>query len=243
MSLPTLEEVPRRVSRLSIVAVARIRCSSFISFLARKKKLIKQSPHFYQLSAFRQHNRKMSWFEIIATATLKKRKTGLGTSPRVVRLIPRRPGSISSLYGANTDLKAKRNSVLNLEKKSRIQNGLIRPGIRTYFWLELWRSAIVCHFQACGHRSSRFAAPPDAPVWYRMTDLQLNFWVGRLYANTSKHVLEGSSRFAGSLRFLGWGNNYIYIYIHVAPTLYSLDVFLCHVYPASSRRSFWLSFV
>ena len=34
-------------------------------------------------------------------------KTDLDTSPRVVRLIPRRARSISSRYGANTNLKAK----------------------------------------------------------------------------------------------------------------------------------------
>ena len=49
--------------------------------------------------------------EILATATLEKRETGLGTSPRVVGLIPRRAGSISSLYGAITDLKAKKSAV------------------------------------------------------------------------------------------------------------------------------------
>ena len=42
-----------------------------------------------------------------STATIEKRETDLGTSPRVARLIPRRAGSISSLYGAKTNLKAK----------------------------------------------------------------------------------------------------------------------------------------
>ena len=50
----------------------------------------------------------MSCPEILATATLEKRKTDLGTSPRVLRLIPRRAGSISTLYGAKTNLKAKK---------------------------------------------------------------------------------------------------------------------------------------
>ena len=59
----------------------------------------------------------MSYSELLATATLEKRKTDLGTSPRVVRLIPRRAGSISSLYGAKTNLKAKKNSVCNLKRK------------------------------------------------------------------------------------------------------------------------------
>ena len=49
--------------------------------------------------------------EILATGTLEKRETGtgLGTPPRVPRHIPRKAGSISSLYGAKTTngLKAK----------------------------------------------------------------------------------------------------------------------------------------
>ena len=56
----------------------------------------------------------MSEFEILPTATLEKRKTDLGTSPRVVRLIPRRAGLISSVYEAKTNLNAKKNSVCNL---------------------------------------------------------------------------------------------------------------------------------
>ena len=55
--------------------------------------------------------------EILATATIEKRENGLGTSPRVVKLIPRRAGSISSLYGALTNLKAKKSYVCNLKKK------------------------------------------------------------------------------------------------------------------------------
>ena len=53
--------------------------------------------------------------EILATATIEKRENGLGTSPRVVKLIPRRAGSISSLYGALTNLEAKK--LCNLKKK------------------------------------------------------------------------------------------------------------------------------
>ena len=57
--------------------------------------------------------------------TLEEREADLGTSPRVVRLIPRRAGSISSLYGAKTNSKAKKKSGGNLKKqKSRIKNGL-----------------------------------------------------------------------------------------------------------------------
>ena len=65
----------------------------------------------------------MSNSEILATATLEKRKTDLGTSPRVVKLLPRRAGSISSLYGAKPDLKAKK-ALQPKKKKSRITNGL-----------------------------------------------------------------------------------------------------------------------
>ena len=49
----------------------------------------------------------MSLSEILATATLQKREADVGTSPRVVRIIPRRAGSISSLDGAKTILKVK----------------------------------------------------------------------------------------------------------------------------------------
>ena len=59
----------------------------------------------------------MSWSENLATATIEKRQTGLGTSSRVVKVIPRRAGSISSLYGAKSNLKAKKNYVCNLKKK------------------------------------------------------------------------------------------------------------------------------
>ena len=57
---------------------------------------------------------------MIANATIEKRRTGLLTSPRAVKLIPRKAGSISSF-------KQKKNSVRNLRKKSRMQNGLKPP--------------------------------------------------------------------------------------------------------------------
>ena len=66
----------------------------------------------------------MSNPEILATATIEKRETGLGTSPRVVKLIPRRAVSISSLHGAKTNLKAKKNMLATSKKKSRVTNGL-----------------------------------------------------------------------------------------------------------------------
>ena len=59
----------------------------------------------------------MSHPENLATATIDKRETGLGTSPRVVKLIPGRAGLISSLYGAKTNFKAK-NLCLQTSKKS-----------------------------------------------------------------------------------------------------------------------------
>ena len=56
--------------------------------------------------------------KIIATAILEERETGLGTSPRVVRLIPRKAGSISSPYGAKTNLKEKKKVCLQPKEKS-----------------------------------------------------------------------------------------------------------------------------
>ena len=63
----------------------------------------------------------MSQSDTSPTATLEERKTGLGTSPGVVRLVPRRAGSISLLYGANT---TKTNYLCNLKKMPHITNGL-----------------------------------------------------------------------------------------------------------------------
>ena len=54
---------------------------------------------------------------MLATETLEKREPDLGTSPIVVRLILRGAGSIFSRYGAQTFLKAKKNSACNLKKK------------------------------------------------------------------------------------------------------------------------------
>ena len=76
----------------------------FLIFLLEKKKL-NRAPILINCQ---YSDYKMSQSEIVATATLEKRETDLGTSPRVVRLIPRRAGSISSLYGAITNLKAKK---------------------------------------------------------------------------------------------------------------------------------------
>ena len=67
----------------------------------------------------------MSLSEILATATLEKRETDLGTSPRVVRLIPRRTGSISSLYGVKTNLKTK--ALFATSTKNVPHNGRFSP--------------------------------------------------------------------------------------------------------------------
>ena len=55
----------------------------------------------------------------VQTSIVERVETDLGTSPRVVRLIPRRAGSISSLYGAKTYSKAKNISVCNLDENVR----------------------------------------------------------------------------------------------------------------------------
>ena len=49
---------------------------------------------------------KMSKNDIISTGTLEKRETYLGTSPKVVRIIPRKAGLISGLSQAKTHSKA-----------------------------------------------------------------------------------------------------------------------------------------
>ena len=94
----------------------------FSIFLLEKEVDEKQNPLLDQLSVFWLHNSKMSLFEILATATLEKQKTWSGyLSESSQTHSERRPGSISSLYGAKTNLKAKkysRVSVCNLKKWS-----------------------------------------------------------------------------------------------------------------------------
>ena len=112
MSLITLEEAPISVSRFSRVAVEIILdyCSSFFfNFLATTKKVDLPGTTF--LTTNRQLKCELLIVKNIATATLEKRETDLGTSPRVARLIPSRSGSISSLYGAKTKLKAKKTNI------------------------------------------------------------------------------------------------------------------------------------
>ena len=73
----------------------------------------------------------MSYYVIIdspkfsqVSATFEKRETDLGgTSPRVVKLIPRRAGSISSCYGANLLIAwNKKKTPSETWKKNRIKN-------------------------------------------------------------------------------------------------------------------------
>ena len=61
----------------------------------------------------------MSLSEILATATLEKRETDLGTPPKVVRLIPRRAGSVYFIYGAKTNSKARKNLLFATSKKKK----------------------------------------------------------------------------------------------------------------------------
>ena len=72
--------------------------------------------------------------EILATVTIEKRENGLGTSPRVVELIPRRAGSISSLYGALTNLKAKK-LCLQPQKKSPPHETALLHIFRSYHFI------------------------------------------------------------------------------------------------------------
>ena len=65
---------------------------------------------------FSSKNINMSESEILATATIEKRENGLGASLRVVELIPRRAGSISAIYGAVTNLKAKKALFVTLKE-------------------------------------------------------------------------------------------------------------------------------
>ena len=68
------------------------------------------------------------------------RETGLGTTPRMVRLIPRIVGSISSLCGAKPNLKTKQISVCYLQKTSRVTNGLKIFPMRIIFHpVRFWR--------------------------------------------------------------------------------------------------------
>ena len=65
-------------------------------------------PPFCSAVSFMTTHLKMSLSEILEPATLEKRGTVLGTSPRVVRLFPRRAGSIFALCGAIINLKARK---------------------------------------------------------------------------------------------------------------------------------------
>ena len=83
------------------------RTSSFFNFLARKKKSIKQRLMNRRFSDCRK-NEKWASPKFSQLRLSRSSKNDLGTSPREVRLIPRRAGSISTLYGAITHFKAKK---------------------------------------------------------------------------------------------------------------------------------------
>ena len=122
----TLGEVPSRpISRFSRVADAKIwkfRTSSAFKFHASKKKVDQAEPSLWSTVSFLTTHLKN---ELVRNSrncdSLAKRETDLGTSPSVVRLIPRRAGSISSLHEANTStslkFESKKPSVCNLKKK------------------------------------------------------------------------------------------------------------------------------
>ena len=86
----------RRSTQTSFPLLDCRNCENFglprLSIWLLKKQLIRaflmncqfsQSPLFDQLSVFRLHSWKTSYFEILANATPDKRKTGWGTPPRV----------------------------------------------------------------------------------------------------------------------------------------------------------------
>ena len=118
------ERYPSQFPASRLSQLREFRTSSFFNVLSRKKTMIKQSPRFDQLSVCWLNNWKMSYSELLATAALEKRKIDLGTFPRVVRLIPRSAGSISSLYGAKLIWKQKKSLFATSKKMSRITNGL-----------------------------------------------------------------------------------------------------------------------
>ena len=96
------------VSHSRFSRLREFRTSSFFNCVVRKLTVDQiggsvWSPFF---SGKKIENELLIVRKIIATATIEKRENGLGTSPRVVELIPRRAGSISSLLGAKTNLKA-----------------------------------------------------------------------------------------------------------------------------------------
>ena len=74
---------PRRGTQTSFPFLHCCSCQNFglahFYLSSLKKRFIKQSPLFDQLSVFSRHKWKMSWSEILETATLETRKTALGT--------------------------------------------------------------------------------------------------------------------------------------------------------------------
>ena len=80
-------------------------CENFgldhFQFSCNKKNVDQTESPFCLTAIFltRKSKNELLVVRILVIATLPKRDSDLGTSPRVVKLIPRRAGSISSIYG------------------------------------------------------------------------------------------------------------------------------------------------
>ena len=117
MSLTTLGEVPRPVSRFSIVAVARISGQLIFQLSCWTKKVDQTEPPFLSTVSFLTTHLKMRLSEILATATLEQRKLDLGTSPRVLKTHSEKRRLDFLALRAKTNLKPK-NLCLQPQKKS-----------------------------------------------------------------------------------------------------------------------------
>ena len=78
------------------------------NFLARKKSWPNRAPILIKCRFSHYTIEKWPSPKFSQLLTLKKRKTDLGTSPRVVRLFRRSSSSMSSRHGAITNLEAKK---------------------------------------------------------------------------------------------------------------------------------------
>ena len=121
--LPT-ESYPDQFFRFSRVAVAKI-SDKLIFQLCSQKTDSWSKIRLLCLMKFlflpRKLKNELVWK--LATVIIDKRETGLGISPKVVKLIPRKVGSIYSLYGVKPKLKAKK-TLFATFKKSSITNGI-----------------------------------------------------------------------------------------------------------------------
>ena len=112
--LTTLGQVPDQFSDAGESQLRECRTSSFFNGIWTKWGL-------YLISKKKNDEKIEIWTKygksgIIVIATLEKRETDLGTSPRVVKLIPRRIFSIFPIYGAKKKKKTA-SYVCNLKKK------------------------------------------------------------------------------------------------------------------------------